>query len=117
MYPIPLVELVETHKGERMVVMTITAGCARSLLRAAKERWRAAGALAEPSAYHPDCTRQTAITIMVDRMRRDTDGKAIQSKYAREVLAELGQDTSRIGRPVNSTPARRVYAGHDHRPR
>ncbi len=60
MYPIPLVELVETHKGERMVVMTITAGCARSLLRAAKERWRAAGALDEPSAYHPDCTRHLA---------------------------------------------------------
>lgn len=106
---VPLVELAEQRRGVSVIVKTITAGTARALLKAAKARWEAAGELDIPSLYNPQASRRNAITVMVDRMRQVGDGRAIASTLARKVLAEVGAETSRIGQPVNSEPARRVF--------
>ena len=112
MYHVPLVELTEYRRGRPSVVMTITAGTARRLLLAAKAKWSAEDVLQAPSLFNPQATRQSAVTIMVSRMRTLGDGRAIPSTLARYVLTEIGGDASRIGEPamsVNTEPARRVF--------
>ena len=106
---VPLVELAEQRRGVSTIVKTITAGTARTLLKAAKAQWEAAGELDIPSLYNPQASRRNAITVMVDRMRLLGDGRAIASALARRVLAGVGADASRIGQPVNGEPARRVF--------
>lgn len=106
---VPLVELAEQRRGVSTVVKTITAGTARAVLKAAKAKWGAAGELDLPSAYNPQASRRNAITVMVDRMRQVGDGRAIASTLARKVLAEVGIDEPRVGHPVNSGTARRVF--------
>ena len=110
MHPVPLVELTEQRAGKPVVMLTITAGLARSLLKNAKARWEAAGELDQPSLYNSLMSRRNAITVMVDRMRTLTDGRAIIANLARMVLAEVGGDTARVGpKPMNNKPARRVF--------
>lgn len=109
MHPVPLVELAEQRRGSSVVMLTITAGTARALLKAAKARWQASGELDTRSLYDALVSRRNAVTIMVDRMRKYGDRAAIPSNAAREVLAEVGADTSRIG-PVNREPVPRVFA-------
>ena len=110
MHPVPFVELTEHRAGRPVVMLTITAGVARGVLKNAKARWEAAAELDQPSIYNPLASRRNAVTIFVDRMRSMTDGRAIVTRLARQILTEVGADTSRIGpKPVNSDPVRRVF--------
>lgn len=115
MHPVPLVELAEKRRGESVVMLTITAGVARRVLRTAKAAWAVAGELEAASRYEPLATRQAVVTIFIDRMRRLGDNAAIPSNLARQVLVEVGVDASCIGQKLNSLPARRVFTPRDHR--
>lgn len=110
MHPVPLTTLAEQRRGESIVMNTITAGTARRVLRTAKAAWAVADELDLPSKLDPLATRQNAITILVNRIRNYSDGAAIPSNTARQVLVEIGADASRIGpKPMNTAPARRVF--------